>query len=195
MQKYNMRGTFYIISGSMTGGYFMTSPQVLSLYNAGNEIGSHTVTHSYLTQMSYDQVNTELSQSKTDLESLIGAPVKSFASPRGDYNETVVSQIKQYYRSHRTTNPGFNNKSNLEPYHLLIQTVGNATTVADVQSWVQKAQVSKSWLILMYHSIEANPDPDSTTPEIFDGQLSVIKNSGIPVVTVDKALDELLPQL
>jgi peptidoglycan/xylan/chitin deacetylase (PgdA/CDA1 family) len=195
LQQYGMKATFYIISSGLSGGWFMTPNEIQSLYTAGNEIGSHTVSHPYLTQLSSNQRTTELSQSQIDLQNIIGVPVKNFASPYGDYTESVVSQIHTYYRSHRTTNLGYNAKSNFNPDYLLIQHITPTVTAADVSAWIQEAQQRKAWLVIMHHSIEANPDADSTTPELFGSQMSAIYTSGIPVVTVESALNELVPQL
>src|SRR5260370_30803728 len=49
LEQYNMLGTFYINSARAgTSSYYMTWSQIHDLYNAGNEIGSHTALHLHL---------------------------------------------------------------------------------------------------------------------------------------------------
>ena len=55
LESHGMHGTFYAITGyiGVNSGY-MTVPQLQAIYNAGNEIGGHTVLHPNLTQISTD---------------------------------------------------------------------------------------------------------------------------------------------
>jgi peptidoglycan/xylan/chitin deacetylase (PgdA/CDA1 family) len=191
LQRYGMSGTFYIISGSVgLNSWYMTANQVRELANGGAEIGSHTVTHPHLSQVSSTDAMYELADSKRYLEGLVGKSVEQFASPFGDYNAAVLDQIRQYYRSHRTANPGLNAPSSLDQYQLLTRWVGSTTTDGDVAAWIQEAQTSKSWLILGYHEIS---DTDSTAVPVwmFERQLIAVRNSGTPVVTVGAGLDRL----
>ena len=50
----------------------------------------------------------ELGTSQTYLTTNVGSLVDSFATPMGSYNSTVLGEIKKYYKSHRTVNPGLN---------------------------------------------------------------------------------------
>lgn len=195
MKKYGIRGTFYIVTGSLDGNWFMTPEQVKTLKNAGNHIGAHTVNHLDLTTLSPDQVDFELSQSQVYLQNLLGVSIRDFATPYGAYNPEVVAQISKYFRSHRTSEYGFNTKSNFNSMNLLVQYVKSNTTANQIVKWINQAKRDKSWLILVYHEIKSRPDEWGTTPTRFENQLKAIKNSGIPVVTLDQALNELLPQL
>lgn len=168
---------------------------VKTIQKAGWEIGAHTVTHPFLTQVSQTQLVYELTHSQQYLQSITGAPVNNFASPYGDYNENVITEIKKLYRSHRTTDEGYNSKDNFDPYRLRVQNILTTTTAAQVQTWVKQAQADKTWLILVYHRVATDPEPYDTTPTLFKQQMQVIKNSGIVVKTTNAALDEITPQV
>jgi len=56
----------------------------------GFEIGSHTMTHPYLTRINQAEAWTEIHDSKTMIEERIGCAVKSFAYPYCSYNLSVV---------------------------------------------------------------------------------------------------------
>lgn len=53
----------------------------------------------------------------------------------------------------------------------------------------------RTWLILLYHEVATNEHEYSTTPAQLETHLEIIKKAGVPIVTVDQALREILPQL
>lgn len=168
---------------------------VLAFANSGHEICSHTVTHPMLTTVSATQLTTELKNSQTYLQNLIGKPVVNFASPYGDYDAKVNTQIKKYYRSHRTVDEGYNSKDNFDIYRIRVQNILADTSAAQVKAWVEQAQADKTWLVLVYHRVDPNPEAFDTTPTLFKEHLDVIKQSGITVKTYNDALNQLVPQL
>ena len=173
----------------------MTPQQVITLHSAGNHIAAHTINHYDLTTLSFNRLRLELSQPQAYLQNLLGVAIRDFASPYGSYNSRVLSQIKNYYRSHRTVDEGFNTKSSLDLYKLKVQNVESSTTTNEIISWVSQAKQDHSWLILVYHEIKPNPSQWDTDPATFDSHMNAIKNSGVAVVTLDQAIGEILPQL
>ena len=170
--------------------------KIKAFADAGHEIGSHTITHPFLTQMTIAQMTTELAQSKSYLEGIVGVgKVTEFASPYGDYNNQVITEIKKYYRSHRSTDEGFNSKDNFNIYNIRVQNMTNTTTLAQYQEWIRKAQADKTWLVIVHHRIGANPDQFETSPADFTAQMSFLNQSGLAVKTVGQALDIIKAQL
>jgi peptidoglycan/xylan/chitin deacetylase (PgdA/CDA1 family) len=55
----------------------------------GLNIGSHTVTHSWLPHLEPDALRRELSDSRSQLEDQLGSPITSLAYPTGGWNSTV----------------------------------------------------------------------------------------------------------
>jgi peptidoglycan/xylan/chitin deacetylase (PgdA/CDA1 family) len=170
--------------------------QVMAFKNSGHEICSHTVTHPALTQTPLDQLTYELTHSKQYLESITGAPVPNFASPYGDYNAVVNTEIKKYYRSHRTVDEGYNSKDNFNLYRIRVQNLLATTTLAEFQGWIDKAKADKTWLVLVYHRVTAGtPDEFDTKESDFTQQMNALVASGVTVKTYNTALDELTAQL
>ena len=107
MARYGMKGTVYIITG-MVGRTtqwrafgrqlpplpFMTWPKIQELSTFGWQIGAHSVHHGFLTQCSPADLNRELRDSKAVIEDMIGAQVRDFAYPQGDYNASVVAATR-----------------------------------------------------------------------------------------------------
>jgi len=198
MKKYGLASTQYLLSGNTDDPDYMTKAQMKAFATAGHEIASHTVSHPDLTTLTASQLTTELSRSKTNLQTWTGATVQNFASPYGAYNSTVLNAIKKYYGSHRGVEVGYNAKNNLDVYDIKVQNIVDSTAVADVAAWVAQAQKDKTWLVLVYHQISdaSAAAGEYTTPvAVFDAQMKAVKSSGVAVKTVQQSLSEIRPQL
>ena len=94
LQKDGLHGTFYIISGALNDNgddpAYMTWSQLATIYQDGNEIGSHSVLHEALPQVDTDEAIQELCQDRYDLMNPPGlaagslGPITSFAYPDGE---------------------------------------------------------------------------------------------------------------
>ncbi|MDB5184711.1 MAG: hypothetical protein JWN38_519 [Candidatus Saccharibacteria bacterium] len=192
------KATFYVISGylnlcdpDVSSICYMTSQNVKDLYAQGMEIGSHTVDHPHLTQLTAAQVASELADSKTALQNLIGSTITDFAAPYGEVNAAVTSQIQSNYGSQRGVEIGYNDKDNFDKYNLLVQDINSSTTVAQVKSYIDQAKASNTWLILMYHDINVDDTTDpgyNTTPTDFATEMAYLKASGVSVQTLAQGL-------
>jgi len=59
------------------------------------EIGGHTYSHTWLTQVDENRMIYELTESKNVLESIVGKEVVSFCYPRGLYDKKVIERVKE----------------------------------------------------------------------------------------------------
>jgi peptidoglycan/xylan/chitin deacetylase (PgdA/CDA1 family) len=73
----------------------MNWSELRELHRAGVEVGSHTVNHPRLTQMTADAAKQEIENSRHALEQELGAAVSSFAYPYGDWNDAVARLAEQ----------------------------------------------------------------------------------------------------
>lgn len=81
--------TIFVVSGlaSIAGagdrsrGEFMTSSEIRQVHSLGFEVGSHTVTHPVLWKLSHAELWNEISQSKHEIENILGSTVQSFCHP------------------------------------------------------------------------------------------------------------------
>lgn len=67
----------------------MDWPALRDAVSRGVEIGSHTVSHPHLTQLSDAELDRELSESKAELENELGAPCRHLAYPYGEEDGRV----------------------------------------------------------------------------------------------------------
>ncbi|WP_432991355.1 polysaccharide deacetylase family protein [Dactylosporangium sp. CA-233914] len=198
LDKYNVDATYYLLTSTIDYPDYMTKAQMGDLANHGIEIASHTVDHPHLPTLSAAQIDSELKDSQATLRQWYGAGVaKNFATPYGEYNATVLSTSKKYYRSHRSTDEGYNTKDGTDVNNIKVQNILNTTTPAQVGQWIDQAIRDKSWLVLVYHEVSASAeDPTyAVTPANLEAELKLIQQKGIAARTVDQALDEVIPQL
>lgn len=88
LHTHGLVGTFYVPL-SCGARPVLTASQVRTLRHLGMEVGSHTVSHRVLTSLAPAQAATELRDSKTALEQILGEPVTAFCYPKGRWNRTV----------------------------------------------------------------------------------------------------------
>ncbi len=200
LQANNQVATFYIISGELTDQPdYMSVAQIKALQQAGNEIGSHSITHPDFTTLTTAQIQNEMQQSQAALQSTFGTAVTDFAYPYGAYNGTTLQIGAQYYQTQRGVESGFNTKDSLMLNDIKVQNVENTTTPAQVAAWVDEAIREKTWLVLVYHEVATTPaaanDAQYTTqPSDMQAELNYIHSSGIGVDTVAQAIQEIQAQ-
>jgi peptidoglycan/xylan/chitin deacetylase (PgdA/CDA1 family) len=87
----------------------MDEVQVREWLASGQEIGSHTKTHPWLTHLSLDAAREQITASKKSLEDRFGVRVDHFCYPYGDWNQAVRDLIIEAgYKTACTTHPGIN---------------------------------------------------------------------------------------
>jgi peptidoglycan/xylan/chitin deacetylase (PgdA/CDA1 family) len=188
LQKYGLNGTSYVITGCVgmattpntcpadTGNAYMTWDQITQLQNTyGWEIGSHTVDHPQLATdgLTQAQIAAELVNSKQALADH-GFAATDFATPYGDYNNTVLAEAAKVYASHR----GFADVDpNIWPYNdatLENFQVQAGVTVAQVKTRIDQAIANKEWLVLTLHGVKVNPSTKADDYEYSTANLDQI---------------------
>jgi peptidoglycan/xylan/chitin deacetylase (PgdA/CDA1 family) len=205
LSSYNFKATYYIATSNLgvcdptiSTVCYMTNSDVVALSSAGNEIGSHTVTHPYLTSLTTTQLQSELKNSQDALQLITGKLPTDFAAPYGAVDLNVLTQVAQYYTSQRGVRLGYNDKNNFNQQNLLVQDINSSTTTAEFNSYIDHAVATNTWLILMYHDISPSGATDpgyNTTPADFAADMAYLSASGVPVKTIDQALPIVKAQL
>ena len=75
----------------------MTWSEVQELHRAGIHFGSHTVTHPKLVELNWEQIKTELRDSKAEIESQLGVAADTFAYPFAfpETNSAFVNRLSE----------------------------------------------------------------------------------------------------
>jgi peptidoglycan/xylan/chitin deacetylase (PgdA/CDA1 family) len=118
LKKYGFKATFYIFPNATRGNKtrWLSWEEIAAIARAGMDIGSHSLSHPYLTargKMDDAQyqiwLEKELTQSKKMLEEHLQIRVKTLAYPFGLYDRQVeAAAIKAGYAGMLNINPGPN---------------------------------------------------------------------------------------
>lgn len=62
--------------------------------DAGHEVGTHSVTHSYMSRQSEAEIRAELESSSQAITAVTGKPVTLFRPPYGDYDDLLIDTCR-----------------------------------------------------------------------------------------------------
>lgn len=110
--KYDLKAIFYIpidyIGLAYQKGYEPLGTQTYRKIIDNFEVGSHGVSHAYLTRIPKEKAKEEIFESKKMLENLTGQTVTKFCYPRGYFDSEIKQMVKEAgYTSARTTAIGY----------------------------------------------------------------------------------------
>jgi peptidoglycan/xylan/chitin deacetylase (PgdA/CDA1 family) len=117
LRTHGFQATQFLVAGRIggtndwdgTGAPLMDERQIREWLAAGHTIGSHSMTHARLPNLSAAAMREEIRASRRRLEDLFGRPVETFAYPWGDWDERVAGEVQAAgYRAAFTTIPGVN---------------------------------------------------------------------------------------
>jgi peptidoglycan/xylan/chitin deacetylase (PgdA/CDA1 family) len=104
LEKYNIKGTFYVSPFYLENKLTREEIKELSEYH---EIGAHTLTHVDLTSIPIEKAEKEIKGSKIYLEKLLGAKISMFCYPKGKYDQRIKEIVKKNgFLGARTCNGG-----------------------------------------------------------------------------------------
>jgi peptidoglycan/xylan/chitin deacetylase (PgdA/CDA1 family) len=112
LDKYGFKATFYIVCNYVGGGEGLVHPNarmtwedIATLYNEGYDIGSHSMSHANLDEVSKKGMEYEIAESKQCLlEHGINPTSFSFPTNGGTHDPTVINIVAENYDLARTAN-------------------------------------------------------------------------------------------
>lgn len=87
--------TFYITVGWLGRPGHLSGAQVNELSGQGFEIGCHSMTHAYLTDLDDRGLQREIADAKSQLEEIIGRTVAHFSCPGGRHDDRVAEVARE----------------------------------------------------------------------------------------------------
>lgn len=144
MSRHGFTATLFIYTSAIGNKGHLSWEQVKELQSLGHEIGSHTVTHANLTRLGNGQsvqehqahVVTEVTQSKSHIEEVIGEPVVALAYPYGNYDEFVMSAAREAgYRLAFSIDRGAADADS-DPFRLPRQMVVKGNSLRTFKRWL-----------------------------------------------------------
>lgn len=103
--------TFYVVTGLLGQRGYLNEGQVRELAELGFEVGSHSHTHSFLSDLDDARLREEVAGSKERLEQILGRRVEHFSCPGGRWSPRVAGAAREAgYASVATSRPGTNGR-------------------------------------------------------------------------------------
>ncbi|NLM96027.1 MAG: polysaccharide deacetylase family protein [Halanaerobiaceae bacterium] len=90
--KYGIKGTFHLNSGTLDKEGFLKSAEIKELFR-GHEIAVHSVNHPFLTRIPAGVLLEEIIEDRRRLEELAAYPVRGMSYPFGEYNDNLLNLL------------------------------------------------------------------------------------------------------
>jgi peptidoglycan/xylan/chitin deacetylase (PgdA/CDA1 family) len=172
LDQFNYKGTFFIVTSSEDEYWSLLD----TMAKNGHEIGSHTVNHPNLKDISIEDAKFELEQSKAVIEKNIkNYQCFSLSYPFGRSNETVREITSQIYQAARSGDYGLNAGNEFYFYQLKTFICGTGTKMKTANQQVNAALVENKWLIESYHGFDGEAY-QPVTSDFFTKHLQYIKS-------------------
>jgi peptidoglycan/xylan/chitin deacetylase (PgdA/CDA1 family) len=118
LREFGFHATFYLTAGFLnTPGYLNTS-QVRELDTQGFEIGCHSMTHPYLSDLAEPELKREVVDAKLQIEKIVGHPIDHFSCPGGRYDERTLQMARHAGFRTVANSKFYANSSGTSPYEL-----------------------------------------------------------------------------
>jgi peptidoglycan/xylan/chitin deacetylase (PgdA/CDA1 family) len=112
LNELGFRATFYVITGFLGRTGYLSPTQARELADLGFEIGCHSMTHAYLSDLDGAGLQREIVEAKIQLEQILGRPVLHFSCPGGRFNQRVIETARAAgYRTLSTSRAHANSAS------------------------------------------------------------------------------------
>ena len=192
MEDRDIIGTFYVLTNTVNTPGYMGYTDLQTLQAAGNEIGTHSVTHTSFTDLNEQQIRVECFNSKTTLEEH-GLVIKNFAYPNGETTSVIDGIVDDYYVSGRT--------AYISPFLIDLPTdqfrlpafseENQGLELNLLKNMVDQVYSTNSWGIFLFHNILPGDYSNlyTTSQEDFESFLDYVMLKELPTLTVNQGLD------
>jgi peptidoglycan/xylan/chitin deacetylase (PgdA/CDA1 family) len=190
----NLHATFYVVSGFTNTNGYMTDDQLRDLYNDGNEIGGHTLSHVNLTGVRGEELKREVCQDRSNLVAY-GFEVASFAYPFGHYDDAAQQVVKDCgYGNARGVSDGPEILPPADGYGLrAMPYIVSDTRLPKMQRYITEVENSGGgWTIFVFHHVCDGCDQYAIKPGVFTKfaqWLGEQQSNGLVVKTVGEVMD------
>ena len=188
MKTRNVRGTGYPVTDWVNGTNQATWSQLQEMYAAGWTIGNHTKTHPHLPQLSEAAQESELSGARSSLNAHGMTNVDYVCYPFGEYDANSLTAMANLgMRNGRTLLYGNFISPIAAPYEIPQREIASSVALTTAESWVDTAISRQEILVVVFHVISADPDPDSDDWSIdnFQSFVDYCIQQGVPIITMD----------
>ena len=94
LQEFGLHATFYLTAGFLATPGYLDEGQVRALGSQGFEIGCHSMTHAYLSDLPEAELKREMLDAKHRIEQIVGHAIEHFSCPGGRYNQRTLAMAR-----------------------------------------------------------------------------------------------------
>jgi len=94
LREFGHAATFYVTAGFLDTPGYMNSAQLRELDAQGLEIGCHSMTHAYLSDLGEEDLRREIIDAKDRIEKIVGHKIEHFSCPGGRYIERALEMAR-----------------------------------------------------------------------------------------------------
>jgi peptidoglycan/xylan/chitin deacetylase (PgdA/CDA1 family) len=94
LRAFGFHATFYVTAGFLDTPGYLSAEQLRELDSEGFEIGCHSMTHAYLSDVSEPELKREISDAKTRIEQILGHATEHFSCPGGRYDRRTIAMAR-----------------------------------------------------------------------------------------------------
>jgi peptidoglycan/xylan/chitin deacetylase (PgdA/CDA1 family) len=110
--------TFYITVGFLGQRGYLSPAQVRELSDLGFDIGCHSMTHPYLSDLATEALPPEIAVPKSRLEQMTGREVAHFSCPGGRFDTRVTQAVRDAGFKSMATSRAMANTALTDPFSL-----------------------------------------------------------------------------
>jgi peptidoglycan/xylan/chitin deacetylase (PgdA/CDA1 family) len=94
LREFGFHATFYLTAGFLGSSGYLSAEQVRALDAQGFEIGCHSMTHAYLSDLPEKELKREIVDAKTKIEQILGHAIEHLSCPGGRYNQRTLAMAR-----------------------------------------------------------------------------------------------------
>jgi peptidoglycan/xylan/chitin deacetylase (PgdA/CDA1 family) len=131
LKELGFNATFYVVPAFLGQRGYLSESQMRELSDQGFEIGCHSMTHSFLSDLGPERMRVEIVEARDWLEQRIGRRVNHFSCPGGRWDRRVSRMAEEAgYNSVATSRVSANSPAG-DPFRLGRVVVMRNTTITD----------------------------------------------------------------
>jgi hypothetical protein len=94
LREFGFHATFYVTAGFLGTPGYLSPEQLRHLDCEGFEIGCHSMTHAYLSDLAEPELKREVVDAKAQLEQILGHGIEHLSCPGGRYNQPTLAMAR-----------------------------------------------------------------------------------------------------
>jgi peptidoglycan/xylan/chitin deacetylase (PgdA/CDA1 family) len=95
LREIGLDAAFYVTAGRLGATGYLSESQLRELAAQGFEIGCHSMTHAYLSDLGDSDLQREIAGAKNRIEQILGKGIEHFSCPGGRYNRRALEMARR----------------------------------------------------------------------------------------------------